>query len=93
MKFIDLGPQRYSRRVLEAVHIRLHCNNISSDGGIEIPEVWIPTIRQYNSLPQRTAEGTVSSPDNTNNALDRISPTISEVRDTPVTNYHLRWYK
>ena len=39
VKFIDRGPHRYSRRVLEAVHIRLHCNNINSDGEIEIPEV------------------------------------------------------
>ena len=41
-------------------------------------------------LPQRTAEGSVSSSHNTNNdnnALDRNLPTMSEVKcDTPITN-------
>ena len=45
-------------------------------------------------LPQRTAEGSVSSSHNTNNdnkghdnnALDRNLPTMSEVCDTPITN-------
>ena len=36
-----------------------------------------------------TAEGSaVSSSDNTNNTLDRNPPTMSEVRDTPITNNH-----
>ena len=39
-------------------------------------------------LPQRTAEGSVSSSDNTNNALDRNPPTMSEVRDAPIPNNH-----
>ena len=42
-------------------------------------------------LPQRTAEGSVSSSHNTNNdnkALDRNPPTMSEVCDTPITNNH-----
>ena len=57
----------------EAIHIRLHPNNINRDSGItEIPEAWTPTIRQHNcrSLPQQTAERSVSPSDNTNNALD-----------------------
>ena len=40
-------------------------------------------------LPQRTAEGSVSSSHNTNNdnnALDRNLPTMIEVCDTPITN-------
>ena len=41
------------------------------------------------SLPQQTAEGTVSSSYNTNNALDWNPPTMSEVHDTPVTNNHV----
>ena len=50
----------------------------------------MPTIRQHSSrlLPQRTAEGTVSSSSNANNALDRDPPTMREVRDTPITNNH-----
>ena len=39
-------PYLYSRRVKEAIHIRLHPNNINRESGIEIPEVWMPTIRQ-----------------------------------------------
>ena len=55
--------RRYARRVKEAIHIRLHPDNINRDNGIEIPEVWIPTIRKHNRRPlhQRTAEGTTSN--------------------------------
>ena len=42
----DVYPYAYSRRVKEAIHIRLHPNNINRESGIEIPEVWMPTIRQ-----------------------------------------------
>ena len=43
--------------------------------GIEIPEAWIPTITQHNSRSQsqRTSEESVSSSDNTSNALDQKS--------------------
>ena len=87
VKFIDRDPHWYSRRGKEAIHIRLYPNNFNRDSGIEIPEAWMPAIRQHNSrsLPQRTAEGSVSSCDNTNNALDRNPPTMSEVRETPIT--------
>ena len=34
----------YIRKVKEAIHIRLHPNNINRDSGIEIPEAWMPTI-------------------------------------------------
>ena len=76
--------------VKEAVNIRLHPNNINRDSGIEIPEAWMPTIKQHTcnsqSLPQWTAEGSVSSSDNTNNDLDRNPPTMNKVCDTPITN-------
>ena len=49
VKFIDRDPHWYTRRVKEAIHIRLHPNNINRDSGIEIPEAWIPTIRKHNS--------------------------------------------
>ena len=87
--FIDRDPHWYSHRVKEAIHIRLHPNNINRDSGIEIPEVWMPSIRHDNQpLPQRTAKGSVSSSHNANNALDRNPPTMSEVCDTPITNNH-----
>ena len=38
VKFIDRDPHWYTRRVKEAIHIRLHPNNISGGSGIEIPE-------------------------------------------------------
>ena len=84
--FIDRDPYWYSRRVREATHIRLHLNNINRDGGIEIPEAWMPTVRQHNSRspPQRSPDGSVSSSDDTTSALDRKPPTM--IRDTPITN-------
>ena len=48
-------------------------------------------VSNMGFLPQRTAEGSVSSSHNTNNdnnALDRNLPTMSEVCDTPITNNH-----
>ena len=45
VKFIDRDPHWYTRRVKESIHIILHPNNINRDGGIEIPEGWIPTVK------------------------------------------------
>jgi len=63
VKFIDRDSHRYARRFKEAIHIRVHPDNINRDNGIEIPEAWIPTIRKHNRrlLHQRTAEGTTSN--------------------------------
>ena len=38
VKFIDRDPHWYTRRVKEAIHIRLHPNSINRDSEIEIPE-------------------------------------------------------
>ena len=59
VKFIDRDPHRYTRRVKEAIQIRLHSNNINRDSGIEI-RGWIPTIRKHNSRStrKRIPEGT-----------------------------------
>jgi len=46
VKFIDRDPHWYTRRVKEAIHIRLHPKTISRDSGIEVPEAWIPTIKK-----------------------------------------------
>jgi len=47
VKFIDRDPHWYTRRVKEAIHIRLHPSNTYRGGGIEIPEAWIPTIKKH----------------------------------------------
>ena len=78
-----------SRRVKGAINIRPHpIKNINRESRIEIPLTWMSSIRRRSirSLPQRTAEGAVSSSHNTNNALDRNPRTLSEVRDTPIAN-------
>jgi len=74
VKFIGRIPRWYTRRVKEAIHIRLHPNNINRDSGIEIPEASIPTIRKHNSRPitKRTCEGTTSN--SRNNNEDRNAP-------------------
>ena len=59
VKFIDLDPYYYKRRVKEVIHIGLHPNNINRDSGIEIPKAWMPTIKKHNNrraVRQRTAE-------------------------------------
>ena len=48
VKFIDRDPHWYTRRIKEAIHIRLHPDNINRDNGLEIPEAWMPTIKQHN---------------------------------------------
>jgi len=48
VKFIDQDSHWYTRMVKEAIHIRLHPDNINRDNGIEIPELWIPTIKKHN---------------------------------------------
>ena len=75
VKFIDRDPHRYTRRVKEAIHIRLHSNNINRGNGIEIPEAWMPTIRKHNSrsTTKWTPEGTSSASRN------------NEDRNTPIT--------
>ena len=66
VKFIDRYPHWYTRRVKEAIHIRFHPNNINRDSGIDIPEAWIPTVKQHNSRFMRTYEGTPSNDRNNN---------------------------
>ena len=80
VKFIDRDPHRYTRRVKEAIQIRLHSNNINRDSGMEIPEAWIPTIRKHNSrsTTKRTSEG-ISSVSRNNNE-DRNAPITANQR-------------
>ena len=75
VKSIDPDPHWYTRRVKEAIHTRLHPNNINRDNGTEIPEAWMPTIKQHNSrsVPQRTSREKASNQNN-------------EDRNAPITN-------
>ena len=65
--------------VKEAIHIRLHPDNINRDSGIEIPEAWMPTIKKHNgkTVQQRTTEGTTSR----QNSEDRNALIIAHQRD------------
>ena len=75
----DLEDKLITHLDLEAIHIRLHPDNINGDNGIEIPEAWMPTIKQHSSrsVPRRTAEGTISSL----NDEDRNPPTNNSLRE------------
>ena len=72
-------------RTLKMVKCFVHPNNINRDSEIEIPKAWMPSSR---SLPQKTAEGTVSSSNNANHALDGNPPIMSDFCDTPITSSH-----
>ena len=85
VKFIDRDPYYYTCRVKEAIHIRLHPNNINRDSGIEIPEAWMPTIKKHNNrraVRQRTAEGA----NHWVNSKDRNAP----IRAVEKTTNHSR---
>ena len=53
VRFIDRYPYYYTRRVKEAIHIRLHPNNINRESGIEIPEAWMPTTKKTQQQESR----------------------------------------
>ena len=62
-----IGAFRSSYWVKEAIHIRLHPNNINRDSRIEIPEAWMPTIKKHNNrrmVQQWTTEGTATRRNN-----------------------------
>ncbi len=83
VKFIDREPPWYTRRVKEAIQIRLNPNNINRDSGIEIPEAWMPTIKKHNTRRterQWTSEGTTAH----QNSEDRNVP-ITAVENQPIT--------
>ena len=63
-KFIVRESHWYTRKVKEAIHIRLNPNNINRDSGAEIPEAWMPTkkrkhLNQRRTKNQRTPEETM----------------------------------
>ena len=90
VKFIDRDPYYYTRRVKEAIHIRLHPNNINRDSGIEIPEAWMPTIKKHNNrraVWQRTAEG--ANP--WVNSKDRNAPIRAAEKQLITAEHHALW--
>ena len=90
VKFTDRDPYYYTRRVKEAIYIRLHPNKINRDSGIEIPEAWMPTIKKHNkrrAVRQQTAEGTNQRV----NSKDRNAP-IRAVEKQPITAEHHALY-
>ena len=58
VKFIDRDPHWYTRRVKEAIHIRLHPDNINRDSRIGIPEPWMPTIKKGQETQQENGTTT-----------------------------------
>ena len=86
VKFIDQDSHWNTRRVKEAIHIRLHPDNINRDNGIKIPEAWIPTIKKHDRRPvhQRTAEGTTSN----RTSRETTSQQNNEDRNAPITADH-----
>ena len=56
----------YASKVKEAVHIRIHPNNISGDDEIEIPEASMLMIKKHNnrSVTKGNYKGTKSSSQN-----------------------------
>lgn len=85
----------YTRRVKEAIQIRLHPTNINRDNGVDFPEEWLPTIRRH-APPSRPGppggSATVRSTPPTNSNTPppptaSASPSASPcgvVRDSPI---------
>ena len=76
VKFIEGDSHWYTRRVKEAIHIRLHPNNINRDSRIEIPKAWMPMIKKHNRgvVQQHTAEEATSR----RNSEDRNAPITAD---------------
>ena len=66
LEFIDYDSYRYASKVKEAVHIRIHPNNINGDDEIEIPEASMLMIKKHNNLSvtKGTHKGTTSNSQN-----------------------------
>ena len=71
VKFIYRDPHWYTRRVKEAIHIRLHPDNINRDSGIEIHNR--KTVQQRTTCTER--------PTSRQNSEDRNAPITAHQRD------------
>ena len=82
VKLIDRDPHWYTRRVKEAIHIRLHPNNINKDSEIEIQRAWMPTIKKHKNsraAKQRTAERTTHrNKEDLNAQITAVKPITAE---------------
>ena len=52
---VDREQHWYTRRIKEAIHIRLQRNNVNRDSGVDIPGFWLPTIRHHDRPGPRGA--------------------------------------
>ena len=84
VKFIDRDPYHYMRRVKEAIHIRLHPNNLV-DSGIEILEAWKPTIKKKTQQQESRAVPCIIDSDN--DTLQAILNQIQVFITTNVTGF------
>ena len=62
VKFIDRDNDWYTRKVKEAIHIRLNPNNINRDNEAEIPEAWMPTIKKHENQGCAASQRTPKDP-------------------------------
>ena len=60
LKFIDRDPHYYTRRVKEAIHIRLHPDNINRDSGIESVDAHDQKTQQQESRATAHRRGSKS---------------------------------
>ena len=83
VKFIDRDPHWYTRGVKEAIHVRLHPNNINRDSGIEIRDAWMSKIRKHNN--RKTAQKRTTEELLLVGAMkrweDRNAPITADLRD------------
>ena len=53
VRCIDHEPHWYTRRIKEAIHIRLRANNVNQDNGVDIPGFWLPPSVATTADPPR----------------------------------------
>ena len=87
LDFFDYDSKCYASKVKEAVHIRIHPNNINGDDEIEIPEASMLMIKNHNnrSVTKGTYKGTTS---NSQNNYEYRNEPIRARHSIPITkNY------
>ena len=90
VKFIDCDPYYYTHRVKEAIHKRLHPNNIKRDSGIEIPEAWMPMI-QKNINVRAVWQWTTEGANHWMNSKDRNAPIRAVEKQLITAEHHALW--
>ena len=64
----------YTRRVKEAIHIRLHPDYINRDNGIKVPEAWMPKIEKNTTTGDPCDSGPPREQITKVNSKDRNAP-------------------